>query len=349
MSSSSVNANLVRWATATRRAAMVASAVVMAVATCSCATAGKDGKLGYLYDRPDGPFITAGSVRPVALGTEVVLLVSPLAGELEVVVDGASSSDSAVARVVGTDADRVTIETLAAGTAEISTVTNVGKDRIDIEVSEVGRVEVTHWTRTWVQADGQPVEIAFVAGGTGRFIVTAFADGEEGAQLFGTGTGASVSTSQGASLSREKGDQHHVNVTFHTPGKAELETSSGEIVIFGVIDLTEVEDLRAVSVTAGEIKDVLSLTVGENQMVVVVGSTKSGAKVLLGDAVTIGSATPKTCEIGQDEWLRRGFGDGLYAIRPVATGACGIEITLGDLSASLSYPVTPKQEKATQK
>jgi len=297
---------------------------------CDATVAGKNDVLRFRYDADD-------NVLPSAFNTPIG---AGLAARVEVFVDtgsstsntveapvlDASSSDAAVATVVATAGNTLTLLAHAPGTSEVRVQTTRGDDVFDVRVVAVTKIDLQH---PGVLVSDNPPSKGIV-GGTARFIVALKSAAGESAVGFGQLDVTVAPT--GACQLLDSEDIGFAPVRFGVAGTATL-TSLGDgpltVDIVADADVTELD-----MVGPGAVNE---LVAGRELAAILRGVTATGEKVVgVASLATVASSDPTVCTITPNEKL----GEGAYLIVAKAAGSCRVSATLG--ARAVQHDITVK-------
>lgn len=345
--------------------------------TTGCIQLGKAGVLGFDYEARDRLLGRDGPDTALAVGGHVTLNVysrsAPLpppggdvdgvlgvtrrrsAGAFELVeVTRAMSSIPEIARVDEPAGTRVRVHGVSPGATDVTVESALGGDTVTLSVAAVESATVDHWIADLVPAERLSTEVAFVQGGTGRFILSM--RDASGRAVVGAGIVPPITVEPPGAVSIAPiadGDLRHAELRFDRAGPVELRMRRRDPLRLLAVDASSVESLEivALDLKTGKIDAPSSIRVGQGEGVAVRGLLKDGHRVvLLGDVARIDSATPEVCTTPTDltTQIRLALGDGAVAVSAVAPGVCTLVATLGSRRAELSVAVEP-DKPATDK
>lgn len=308
--------------------APLALTLVASLTACDKPVAGKDDVLSFRYDVDDQLFPPALST-PAAAAMLVDIEVFSRAGVSEPApVLDASSSDSAVAEVVATQGNRVTLRAKSSGRTEIAVRSTLGDDAFDLDVASLAKVDLQ---APGVIASDNPPSKA-LAGGTARFFAY-LRDGSNRA-LVGYGPVDIQVSPPGAATFPDATEIGMVPIRLSGEGTVTL-TASGDDPL-----TVEVVPTSALTGLAFKGPDTVSVVqVDGNLIGVLRGVTADGSQVVgVASVAAVTTPNPDKCEVTPNPRL----GEGAFTIRGKAAGTCRVEATLGGLAVRYDLTVTPK-------
>lgn len=301
---------------------------------CEFTKAGKAGNLAFTYQAEE-QLVPPSFGAPLGQGLRANVLVTNADTKEPATVSSARSSDDGVLKVPSKSGDRLTIEGVAAGKAELQVTAGGLDDAVDIEVQPIDKV-VLKYPAALLASVEPPV--AVVKGGDASFPMTLFGPGESALArkaLFGYGPVPVTIQPEGAAQQvTDTEDPAHAVFRFMTTGSVKLLPKGGDPAELEVqvVEATDVATLnvKALGTSASGVK------VGSEGGVSVSAETTDGVSVVgLANLVTVQGAPAETCSVrALPMW-----GDGVFGVKGLAAGTCTISVTMGDKAAELTVEI----------
>jgi len=298
--------------------AALSALAMAALPGCDTAVAGKNDLLKFRWDTSDNILPQAFST-PLGAGYRSRIEVLAKSNDAAVGVLDARSSDSAIAEVVSTVGNVITVEGRATGAVEVSVRTSLGEDLFDLTVVTASRVDLEH---PGVLVSDNPPSKA-VQGGTARFILKL--RGADDKLAVGFGDVAATVTPTGAATVLPSEDIGFLPVRFAAAGELTLQGANDTPLSVEVIPDSDVVALELKGLDAGS-----NLAVGGTLLGIVRGVTEDGSKVVgVASLAVVESSNPSVCTVTEAAKL----GEGVYTVLGKAAGSCTVSATLGGRAA----------------
>ena len=303
-------------------------AATFALVACDQAVAGKDDVLSFRYDVNDQLFPQA-LTTPVASSLLVDIEVFGKAGSNEPAsVLDATSADPAIADVVATAGNVITVRAKVAGKVEITVRSSLGEDAFDLTVGTLSKVNLEP---PGVLASDSPPSKA-LSGGTARFF--AYLRDGSNRSLVGYGPLTITATPAGSATFPEATDIGMVPVRLTGEGQVTLQADNDDPLVVEVVPQTDLTGLEFKGLAI-----VATVKVDGTLVAVLRGATADGSSVVgVASVAATTSSNTALCTITPNPRL----GEGAFDIVGKAVGTCRIQASLGALSKSYDIEVTAK-------
>jgi hypothetical protein len=265
----------------------------------------------------------------IAAGFSADVLVYETAdGREPIDVTSATIADAAVATVGATDGNRVAIDAIAAGEAELAVTAGDTSDAFPFEVRDLAEVDLRYPGLLIVPAD-PPVRV--LVGGEVRFGMNLLDDNRR--LLLGYGDVPLTLDPSTAGTTLPSRDVGHATVVFSTVGEASVTGQGDEALPVTVVARDALADLDIVG-----IGDQPLTAAG---VFAVRGADGDGAPIFgLAGLVSVTTQDAAVC-VAQ---ARPSLGDTAYEVRVVAAGSCTVVATLDTFEATATFDVEPAEE-----
>jgi len=285
---------------------------------CDQVAEGKNELVAFGFDA-ESALIPAAFSTHLAKGLSVgVRVYASEDDKTAVSVIDAGSANASIAEVRSTLGNLITLDAIAAGTAEIQVTVAAGEDAFDVTVDELAKVDLNYPGRLLVPDSPTPLGIQ---GGTARFIMTLKNASDKNLVGFGAVPVTVAPTSGATAVARDIG---YLEVTFNVPGTVTL-TGQGDAAL--TMEVVPQSDLTALEWTG---LDIANLPVGQKSVSILRGVVADGDKVVgVASVASVTTSDTSVCTIAPSPSL----GEGLFTLTGVAAGECQVSATLGALAA----------------
>lgn len=292
---------------------------------CTPVVPGTEGNLAFGFATDDRLFPVNADTAIAAGFAADVLVYETADGREPITVTDATIADASVATVRSTDANRVAIDAIAPGEAELAVTAGDTSDAFPFEVRALERVDLRYPGLLIAPADPP---VAVLVGGEVRFGMDLFDDGRR--MLIGYGDVPLTLDPPTAGTKVATRDVSHATVVFSTVGAASVTGQGDEALPLTVVARD--------ALTALDLVGIGDQPLTAAGLFAVRGADGDDTPIFgLSGLVSVDTDDASVCTVVPQPTL----GDTAYEVRAVAAGSCTVRATLDALEATATFDVQP--------